>query len=51
MIAMNYICAKFYTVGSSDMNTTDIFRFLALHRIIFLSKNLGPIKISIIAYI
>ena len=54
---MNYHCAKFYTNKSKNVDTTNIFLFLA----IFFPQNfdyftpkiatVGPIQLGIIAYI
>ena len=51
---MNYQCAKFYTNISSNMDTTNIFPFLAIFSIEFLLfypkiANFGSIQLGIIA--
>ena len=53
---MNYQCAKFYTNISTNMDTTNIFRFLAIFSIEFLLfnpkiANFGFIQLGIIANI
>ena len=53
---MNYQCAKFYTNISTNMDTTNIFPFLAIFRIEFLLfypkiAHFGSIQLGIIAYI
>ena len=53
---MNYQCAKFYTNISTNMDTTNIFRFLAIFSIEFLLfypkiAHFGSIQLGIIANI
>ena len=53
---MNYHCANFYTNISTNMDTTNIFPFLAIFSIEFLLfnpkiENFGYIQLGIIAYI
>ena len=53
---MNYQCAKFYTNISTNMDTTNIFQFLAIFSIeslLFYPKiaNFGSIQLGIIANI
>ena len=53
---MSYQCAKFYTNISTNMDTTNIFPFLAFFRIEFLLfcpkiTNFGSIQLGIIAII
>ena len=53
---MNYNCAKFYTNISTNMDTTNIFHFLAIFAQDFYyspsNKSIfGPLQLDIIAYI
>ena len=53
---MNYQCAKFYTNISTNMDTTNIFQFLAIFSLEFLLfypkiANFGSIQLGIIANI
>ena len=53
---MNYQCSKFYTNISTNIDTTNIFPFLAIFSIEFLLfypkiENFGSIKLGIIAHI
>ena len=53
---INYQCAKFYTNISTDMDTTNIFQFLAIFSIeclLFYPKiaNFGSLQLGIIANI
>ena len=53
---MNYQCAKFYTNISTNVDTTNIFPFLAIFSIEFLLfypkiANFGSIQLGIIANI
>ena len=53
---MNYHCAKFYTNISTNMDTTNIFRFLTIFSIEFLLfypkiANFGSVQLSIMANI
>ena len=53
---MNYQSAKFYTNISTNMDTTNIFPFLAIFSIEFLlfyskKANFGSIQLGIIAHI
>ena len=53
---MNYQCAKFYTNISANMDTTNIFPFLAIFSIEFLLfypkiANFGSIQLGILANI
>ena len=53
---MNHYCAKFYTNISTNMDTTNIFPFLAIFSIEFLlfypkKANFGSIQLGIIANI
>ena len=56
ILDMNYQCAKFYTYVSTNMDTTNIFPFLAIFIIDFLLfypiiANFGSIQLGIIANI
>ena len=53
---MNYYCAKFYNNISTNMDTTNIFHFLAIFAQDFYyfspkKSNFGPLQLDIIAYI
>ena len=55
---MNYYCAKFYTNISTNMDTTNIFHFLAIFSQNFYyfppppqKSNFGPFQLDFIAYI
>ena len=57
---MNYYCAKFYTNISTNMDTTNIFHFLAIFAQDFYDfpppppkkkSNFWPLQLDIIAYI
>ena len=53
---MNYYCAKFYTNISTNMDTTNIFHFLAIFAQDFYyfspkKSNFGPLQLDTIAYI
>ena len=53
---MNYYCAKFYTNISTNMETRNIFPFLAIFVTEFWlfypqNSNFGPIQLGIKAYI